>query len=154
MYYRTRDNMLLLIAVSFHICSTAIGTECTMAKESGFECDEHLPVTHFYFDTRTETICNIFFSGLSEEKPQKCANSSCDVQHSCVSEYCCPSKELICSQIYDSGHELNAASVKHVRRYAYNKDFGVCNRFSYFGKAGNFNNFPNWPSCMKFCARS
>uniref|UniRef100_A0A0M3KG21 BPTI/Kunitz inhibitor domain-containing protein n=1 Tax=Anisakis simplex TaxID=6269 RepID=A0A0M3KG21_ANISI len=98
-----------------------------------------------------ESICAMPFSGFTKEEPDKCVNQTCTKGYECKSDYCCPSKDLICGQLYDSGHELNELSMRHNRRYAFNPKFGVCNRFAYFGRAGNFNNFPNWEACMRFC---
>uniref|UniRef100_A0A0M3I4J3 Kunitz/Bovine pancreatic trypsin inhibitor domain protein n=1 Tax=Ascaris lumbricoides TaxID=6252 RepID=A0A0M3I4J3_ASCLU len=198
----TQIDMFQQLVLLFYFFHRGFAIECTLTKDSGFECDQQQPSTSFYFDMRTgvcqpfqyagcggngnrfatstecrkqcndetirllkgpnidenrlhttyESICNISFSAYAKHELKKCMKKSCLAGYKCVKEYCCPSKEMICSQIYDSGHELSATDMKHVRRYAYNKDFRICNRFSYFGKAGNFNNFPDWHTCMDFCA--
>lgn len=51
----------------------------------------------------------------------------------------------------DGGHEI-PGGWKHPGRYVFMKAVKACERFSYHGTKGNFNNFPTYSQCMHFCS--
>ncbi|CAJ0582280.1 unnamed protein product, partial [Mesorhabditis spiculigera] len=78
----------------------------------------------------------------------KCESSKCATGYECKNEYCCPTKETICSFDPESGRE--EVSGKHFGRYAYMPGLKNCIRFSYFGVGGNLNNFLSYKGCVDF----
>uniref|UniRef100_A0A7E4ZQJ5 Kunitz/Bovine pancreatic trypsin inhibitor domain protein n=1 Tax=Panagrellus redivivus TaxID=6233 RepID=A0A7E4ZQJ5_PANRE len=106
----------------------------------------------------TETLnakaCNAAFAVQLTRPLQTCnAETACPEGYTCSdSAVCCPTKETVCSSDYDSGHEVSAFD--HVGRYAFTASINSCNRFSYFGADGNFNNFKSYCDCMQYCRQN
>ncbi|KAH7711717.1 Proteinase inhibitor I2 [Aphelenchoides avenae] len=74
----------------------------------------------------------------------------CPDEHACRGGVCCPSKEHVCSLRDDSG--TFAEDVADKPRFAWSDEIQSCWRFSYYGAKGNYNNFPDFPSCIAFCS--
>ncbi|KAF8381582.1 tag-290 [Pristionchus pacificus] len=79
-----------------------------------------------------------------------CNAGRCPDNHNCVNgEVCCPTKSYICSLRDDSGSFREGIDDKP--RFAWDAKVNSCVRFSYYGANGNYNNFPNFYSCLRFC---
>ncbi|CAL2044819.1 unnamed protein product [Caenorhabditis brenneri] len=79
-------------------------------------------------------------------------NQPCPKFHSCVNGACCPSKDYVCSLRDDNGSFMDG--VEDRPRFSWNHDVRSCTRWSYYGANGNYNNFPNFQSCMRYCQDS
>ncbi|KAF1751519.1 hypothetical protein GCK72_018073 [Caenorhabditis remanei] len=79
-------------------------------------------------------------------------NTPCPKFHSCVNGACCPSKDYVCSLRDDNGSFMDG--VEDRPRFSWNNDVRSCTRWSYYGANGNYNNFPNFQSCMRYCQDS
>ncbi|CAB3396736.1 unnamed protein product [Caenorhabditis bovis] len=79
-------------------------------------------------------------------------NQPCPAYHTCVSGACCPEKNYVCSLRDDNGNFQNG--IEDRPRFAWNHDVHNCVRYSYYGANGNYNNFPNFQSCVKYCQSS
>ncbi|GMS81015.1 hypothetical protein PENTCL1PPCAC_30739 [Pristionchus entomophagus] len=80
----------------------------------------------------------------------KCNAGRCPDNHNCVGgEVCCPTKDYICSLRDDTGSFREGIDDKP--RFAWDAKVNSCVRFSYYGANGNYNNFPNFYSCLRFC---
>uniref|UniRef100_A0A915EL17 BPTI/Kunitz inhibitor domain-containing protein n=1 Tax=Ditylenchus dipsaci TaxID=166011 RepID=A0A915EL17_9BILA len=78
---------------------------------------------------------------------------SCPKGHKCNAKgICCPTKEYVCSLRDDTG--TFAEGIADKPRFAYSDAINTCWRFSYYGAKGNYNNFPNFKTCMAFCAKN
>ncbi|KAI1720697.1 kunitz/Bovine pancreatic trypsin inhibitor domain-containing protein [Ditylenchus destructor] len=77
-------------------------------------------------------------------------NGCAETGFSCQDGYCCPDKASVCSSPVDSGHENEPD--EHFGRYAYDESLKACIKFSYFGNAGNYNNFIKHNECIRFCS--
>ncbi|KRX78894.1 Uncharacterized protein T06_8406 [Trichinella sp. T6] len=64
--------------------------------------------------------------------------------------YCCPTRASICSQPPNRGTQCGAPS----ERFYFNPVLKKCTKFTYYGCAGNENNFPSLAQCMNFCSSS
>ncbi|PAV83917.1 hypothetical protein WR25_05282 [Diploscapter pachys] len=126
--------------------------ECLQACS---EASSASPATsNFLASSSNDTIvaaCNINTAAVVSDKAKTC-NKGCDQGYTCKNNFCCPTKEYICSLPTLNGHE--SAVYKHYGRYTYSKDLKNCIRFSYFGNGGNFNNFRTFSDCKKFCVDS
>ncbi|CAD6196461.1 unnamed protein product [Caenorhabditis auriculariae] len=77
-------------------------------------------------------------------------SDGCPKNHNCVSDVCCPTKDYVCSLRDDNGTFEDG--IEDRPRFAWNHDVKSCVRYSYYGANGNYNNFPNFQSCIKFCS--
>ncbi|GMR59031.1 hypothetical protein PMAYCL1PPCAC_29226, partial [Pristionchus mayeri] len=79
-----------------------------------------------------------------------CNAGRCPSNHNCVDgEVCCPTKNYVCSLRDDTGSFREGIDDKP--RFAWDSKVNSCVRFSYYGANGNYNNFPNFYSCLRFC---
>ncbi|KAJ1365018.1 hypothetical protein KIN20_025224 [Parelaphostrongylus tenuis] len=76
----------------------------------------------------------------------------CPLNHVRQNDVCCPTKDFVCSLRDDSGQF--ADGIEDRPRFAWNHAVKSCERFSYFGANGNYNNFPNFYSCLNYCKDS
>ncbi|ETN72717.1 Kunitz/Bovine pancreatic trypsin inhibitor domain protein [Necator americanus] len=86
-------------------------------------------------------------------------NPSCPPNHSLENGVCCPTKDYVCSLRDDSGSFMDGIEdrpryVYFYPRFAWNHAVKSCDRFSYFGANGNYNNFPSFYSCLNYCKDS
>uniref|UniRef100_A0AC34G1H2 BPTI/Kunitz inhibitor domain-containing protein n=1 Tax=Panagrolaimus sp. ES5 TaxID=591445 RepID=A0AC34G1H2_9BILA len=54
-----------------------------------------------------------------------------------------------------SGNQKSGAEIRNGNqwpRFAWSEEIQSCWRFSYYGANGNYNNFPNFQSCIAFCS--
>ncbi|KJH53742.1 Kunitz/Bovine pancreatic trypsin inhibitor domain protein, partial [Dictyocaulus viviparus] len=79
-------------------------------------------------------------------------NPLCPPHHRPQNGVCCPTKDFVCSLRDDSGQF--ADGIEDRPRFAWNQAIKSCERFSYFGANGNYNNFPNFYSCLNYCKSS
>ncbi|KAK6758700.1 hypothetical protein RB195_016117 [Necator americanus] len=79
-------------------------------------------------------------------------NPSCPPNHSLENGVCCPTKDYVCSLRDDSGSFMDG--IEDRPRFAWNHAVKSCDRFSYFGANGNYNNFPSFYSCLNYCKDS
>ncbi|KAH7715062.1 Protein C54D10.10 [Aphelenchoides avenae] len=77
--------------------------------------------------------------------------TECSEGFDCHKGHCCPTRETVCALPADSGHETSL--LEHFRRFTYDSDLKTCIGFSYFGSAGNFNNFGKFSDCVKYCKK-
>ncbi|CAI4226096.1 unnamed protein product [Auanema sp. JU1783] len=111
------------------------------------ETQEFVPHGNSHDQWRKATECGSVFL-IPNGKYEKC-NPSCSVNHNCVNGVCCPTKEYVCSLRYDSGHFQTG--IEDRPRFAWNHQTQACDRFSYYGVSGNYNNFPSFYSCVGYC---
>ena len=48
----------------------------------------------------------------------------------------------------------NHKTGKLIFSFGWDHNVKSCVRFSYYGRDGNYNNFPNFPSCVAYCKDS
>ncbi|CAJ0588834.1 unnamed protein product [Cylicocyclus nassatus] len=77
---------------------------------------------------------------------------NCPPNHDLTNGVCCPTRDYVCSQRDDSG--TFAEGIEDRPRFAWNHGVKSCERFSYFGANGNYNNFPSFYSCLNYCKDS
>ncbi|CAJ0588835.1 unnamed protein product [Cylicocyclus nassatus] len=77
---------------------------------------------------------------------------NCPSNHDLTNGVCCPTRDYVCSQRDDSG--TFAEGIEDRPRFAWNHEVKSCERFSYFGANGNYNNFPSFYSCLNYCKDS
>ncbi|PAV71275.1 hypothetical protein WR25_03067 [Diploscapter pachys] len=76
----------------------------------------------------------------------------------CSSNYLIPNgqyvlcQDYVCSLRDDNGHFQDG--VEDRPRFGWDHNVKNCVRFSYYGRDGNYNNFPNFPSCVAYCKDS
>ncbi|GMT10549.1 hypothetical protein PFISCL1PPCAC_1846, partial [Pristionchus fissidentatus] len=79
-----------------------------------------------------------------------CNAGRCPDNHNCFNgEVCCPTKSYVCSLRDDNGSFREGIEDKP--RFGWDAKVNSCVRFSYYGANGNYNNFPNFYSCLRFC---
>ncbi|PAV70417.1 hypothetical protein WR25_06449 isoform B [Diploscapter pachys] len=88
-----------------------------------------------------------YAAGATTNEKVTCAK--CPTGYTCESDKCCPTKEYTCKMQYDAGRF--GTNGKHTPRYFYSTAYKNCMLFTFYGMAGNPNNFPDYNSCMKFC---
>ncbi|CAI4228070.1 unnamed protein product [Auanema sp. JU1783] len=98
----------------------------------------------------TSGVCasGAYAAGATLDTPTSC--SSCPQGYACENNLCCPQKAYLCGLNYDAGRFSSVG--KHTPRYFFNKDYGSCMLFTFYGKAGNPNNFATYNECMNFCS--
>ncbi|KAK5986107.1 Kunitz/Bovine pancreatic trypsin inhibitor domain protein [Trichostrongylus colubriformis] len=79
-------------------------------------------------------------------------NPSCPPNHELMNGVCCPTKDFVCSLRDDSGSFVDG--IEDRPRFSWNHAVNSCERFSYFGANGNYNNFPSFYSCLNYCKES
>lgn len=79
-------------------------------------------------------------------------NPSCPPNHELQNGVCCPTRDYVCSLRDDSGSFVDG--IEDRPRFAWNHAVNSCDRFSYFGANGNYNNFPSFYSCLNYCKES
>uniref|UniRef100_A0A0N4ZPZ2 BPTI/Kunitz inhibitor domain-containing protein n=1 Tax=Parastrongyloides trichosuri TaxID=131310 RepID=A0A0N4ZPZ2_PARTI len=81
----------------------------------------------------------------------ECTSQGCPKNHTCniKTNTCCPDKDYLCTLEDDSGNFGDGIPDKP--RFAWSDSINSCVRFSYYGVNGNYNNFPNFQSCVKYC---
>ncbi|CAI5452942.1 unnamed protein product [Caenorhabditis angaria] len=99
-----------------------------------------VPVGQSHDQWRKAEICGSNYLIPNGEYELCSTTQKCPKYHSCVNGACCPSKD------YDG--------VEDKPRFAWNHDVHSCVRYSYYGMNGNYNNFPNFQSCIKYCKDS
>ncbi|WKY13115.1 hypothetical protein Q1695_004156 [Nippostrongylus brasiliensis] len=79
-------------------------------------------------------------------------NPDCPQNHVLQNGVCCPTRDYVCSLRDDSGSFVEG--IEDRPRFSWNHAVNSCERFSYFGANGNYNNFPNFYSCLNYCKGS
>ncbi|XGW04982.1 hypothetical protein V3C99_015847 [Haemonchus contortus] len=79
-------------------------------------------------------------------------NPSCPPHHEVKNGVCCPTRDFVCSLRDDSGSFVDG--IEDRPRFSWNHAVHSCERFSYFGANGNYNNFPSFYSCLNYCKES
>ncbi|EYC04852.1 hypothetical protein Y032_0085g1829 [Ancylostoma ceylanicum] len=79
-------------------------------------------------------------------------NPNCPPNHVLENGVCCPTRDYVCSLRDDSGSFMDG--IEDRPRFAWNHQVKSCDRFSYFGANGNYNNFPSFYSCLNYCKDS
>nr|CDJ86467.1 Proteinase inhibitor I2 domain containing protein [Haemonchus contortus] len=79
-------------------------------------------------------------------------NPSCPPNHEVKNGVCCPTRDFVCSLRDDSGSFVDG--IEDRPRFSWNHAVHSCERFSYFGANGNYNNFPSFYSCLNYCKES
>ncbi|PAV92243.1 hypothetical protein WR25_09011 [Diploscapter pachys] len=93
-----------------------------------------------------------YAAGATTNEKVTCAK--CPTGYTCENDKCCPTKEYTCKMQYDAGRfGTNGKHIPnhHYTRYFYSTAYKSCMLFTFYGMAGNSNNFPDYNSCMKFC---
>ncbi|CAB3406913.1 unnamed protein product [Caenorhabditis bovis] len=75
--------------------------------------------------------------------------SQCPNGYTCENNVCCPTKEYTCALNYDAGKF--GSNGKHTPRYFYSPNYKNCMLFTYYGRAGNANNFATYNECKNMC---
>ncbi|CAJ0581965.1 unnamed protein product, partial [Mesorhabditis spiculigera] len=94
------------------------------------------------------TKCNATFL-IPNHKYTECGSSPCPANHTCSNGVCCPGRDYVCSLPDDTG--VFEDGVEDKPRFGWSDEWNTCIRFSYYGANGNYNNFPNFNLCQKYC---
>ncbi|CAJ0957164.1 unnamed protein product, partial [Mesorhabditis belari] len=94
------------------------------------------------------TKCNATFL-IPNHKYIECTNGGCPENHSCYNGNCCPNRDYVCSLPDENGDFQEGVDDKP--RFGWSDQWHTCVRFSYYGANGNYNNFPNFNLCQKYC---